>query len=357
MLNRLKKFSRLLKKTIVEWNRNDPFRKSAVLSFYAILSLPSLMMIIVWLAGRLFGRKSVEGEMLEDLDNVVGHEAADYVSTLISNAYLDAGAPWYLNAIGIGILVFSATTLFFQFQYILNALWDVVADERKGIINLLWNRMISLALIFLIVLLMLASIISSSLLSFFQHQLEDMAGFTWQAGYMVLNFGLSLTMLTIFFTLLYKFFPDVIISWKMVLPGAVFTAILFTLGNYLLSIYFRHVDPSSNYGIAGVVVLLMVWINYTSLILLLGATFTKVYALQSQEPVVPKSYARWTNEYIHFHERNIFMQYYQEQCDLPPGVVRKEIKSGRYKDPKDPENSLLIWKRLKDSNTELAKKA
>ena len=353
MKDKFKRAFDFLKQTAKEWNRSDPFRKGAVLAFYAILSLPSLLMIIVWSLGRIYGEKSIQGSLETDIETIVGPEVADYVGTLINNAYLDGAAPWYMNTIGIGILVFSATTLFFQFQFILNSLWNVVADSRKGIWNVAINRLTSLGLIFFIVALMLVSMISSSLIAAFSSRIQEMLGVNWRAGFSIANIILSLVILTVLFAMMYKYFPDVKLPWPTVIPGAVFTAVLFNLGNFLLSIYFEHFDPSSNYGIAGVVVLLMVWINYTSLILLFGASFTKVLALRSRYDIRPKSYARWDNDYIHFHERNIYLRHYSEVNEVPSGKVRRHIMSGRYKDPNQPENSIAIWERFKMQNPDV----
>ena len=326
------KFWSIIVKTFKEWNASDPFRESAIMSYYAILSLPGLLIIIIWLVGKLFGQQAVEGELQAQISSALGPRQATYIQELVNNAYLDANAMWYMQVIGICTLVFGATTLFFQLQKTLNNIWNVQANIKSGIKKLVLNRASSLGLIIVIAFLMLISLVLSSLLNVFHRTIENILGGDWKSLMTVVNMVISFGVITVLFAMMFKFLPDIRFPWSAVWIGAIFTTLLFNLGKTALSYYFGVSDPGSSFGAAGTIIIIMVWINYTTLILLFGAKFTQVYARKTDCPILPAKHAAWSEDYIAAHRSNIFEKLVnngnEELAELD-----QRIAKGRYRTP------------------------
>jgi membrane protein len=291
----------IMVETAKRWMGADPFRQSAIISYYAIFSIPGLLIIVIWAAGIFFGRDAVQGEISNQIGTMMGEETAESVENLISDAYVSSSG-WVMKVIGVAALVFGATTLFFQLQKSLNFLWDVEPDPESNLKKMIIDRASSFGLILVIAFLLLISLILSSVLSILSN---------WIAGYFgeeiyylteIVGFLLSFGIITLLFAIMYKFLPDVEIGWKSVWVGAMVTAFLFTLGKTLLGLYFGIADPTSGFGAAGTIILVMVWVNYTCLILFFGAEFTHVFAKNYGHQIQPSDHAKWTAAYLHRKE-------------------------------------------------------
>ncbi len=289
-LNHLKP---LLANTTKRWLGAEPFRQSALISYYAIFSIPGLLIIIIWAAGVFFGEEAVRGEITQQIGGAMGPDAAQSLENLVSSAYITASG-WVMKVVGIGALIFGATTLFFQLQKSLNYLWDVEPDPDNNLKKFLLDRASSLGLILVIAFLLLISLVLSSVLAILSDWIT--ANFGDSAYFMMegVDFVLSFVVISLLFGLMFKFLPDVEIQWKSVWIGALATALLFTIGKTLLGIYFGMADPTSGFGAAGTVILIMVWVNYTSLILFFGAEFTYEYAHFYGHKIKPSPHAKWT---------------------------------------------------------------
>lgn len=326
------KLKTIIVKTFKEWNAADPFRESAIMSYYAILSLPGLLIIIIWIVGKLFGQQAIEGELQQQISLALGSNQAQYVQVLVNNAYLDANAMWYMQVIGICVLVFGATTLFFQLQKTLNNIWNVEADTKNGLKKLILNRASSLGLIIVIAFLMLISLVLSSILNIFNKTIENLLGGDWKFLMEVINMGISFGVITVLFAMMFKFLPDIKFPWKAVWIGAIFTTLLFNLGKTALSYYFGIANPGSSFGAAGTIILIMLWINYTTLILLFGAKFTQVYAREMGYTIRPAKHARWSVAYISEHRSYIFKKLIN-QGDKELAELDRKIAKGPYRKP------------------------
>ncbi|WP_114751409.1 YihY/virulence factor BrkB family protein [Pleomorphovibrio marinus] len=283
----------LLASTTKRWLGAEPFRQSALISYYAIFSIPGLLIIIIWAAGVFFGEEAVQGEITQQIGGAMGPDAAQSLESIVYSAHISTSS-WVMKIVGIGALVFGATTLFFQLQKSLNYLWDVEPDPDNNLKKFILDRASSLGLILVIAFLLLISLLLSSALAILSDWITGNFG---DSAYFMMegfDFILSFVVISLLFALMFKFLPDVEIQWKSVWVGALATALLFTIGKTLLGIYFGMADPTSGFGAAGTVILIMVWVNYTSLILFFGAEFTHEYAHFYGHSIKPSSHAKWT---------------------------------------------------------------
>jgi membrane protein len=267
----------IFKRTFKGWNADDPFRQSAIIAYYAIFSLPALLVLIVNTAGLFFGKEAVSGEVSSQIESAMGEETAKQVSQMIVKAG-DTKAGVISSIIAIVTIIFGATGVFIQLQKSLNQIWDVEQKPTKGFLRMLKARLFSFGLIVSIGFLLLMSLVISSVLAAMSHWLE--ARFPEAIVYLfyVVEFTMSLLVISTLFALMFKVLPDVKIKWREVITGSVLTGFLFMLGKYGLSLYFGKADPASAYGAAGSVVLILLWSSYSSMIVFFGAEFTKQYA-------------------------------------------------------------------------------
>ena len=274
----LKSFWSLVKKSFKEWNAKDPFRESAIIAYYAIFSLPALLVIVIATASLFFGREMVTGTVHSQIASTLGPDTAEQVKQMIINASKTKQSV-LASIIGIITLLFGATGVFAQLQKSLNIIWEVKADPKKqGILQTLKTRLFSFGLIISIGFLLLISLVVTSMITV----LSDWVKAHWPDFIMylffIINFVLSLSIVTILFALMFKILPDAKIKWKHVWMGAILTALLFELGKFTLGIYFGKSNPGSVYGAAGSIILILLWVSYSTMILFFGAEFTKANA-------------------------------------------------------------------------------
>tara|TARA_R100001369_G_scaffold92867_1_gene140677 strand:- start:1803 stop:2750 length:948 start_codon:yes stop_codon:yes gene_type:complete len=283
-----------LKKTYISWEKNDPWAKSAVIAYYALFSLPSLLMITVHIAGLFYGREAVQGRITEEIGGLIGQGSAEAIETMIANAALEDSSIITI-ILGVGMLVFAATGVFFQLQKALNDIWSVRAKE-EGFVNILKRRATSFGLVLAIGLLLLISLLISAAISAISNLLSDYYSEASSVIVTILNFLISEIFITALFASIFTILPDVKIKWKTTLLGALFTSLLFLVGKYIIGFYFSQSNPASVYGAAGSVVLILLWVYYTCLILFFGAELTVNWALYRKIKVVPTKHATLSYE-------------------------------------------------------------
>lgn len=292
----------LLKKTYSEWNDDDPFRMSAVMSYYAIFSLPGLLLIVISVAGFIFGEEAVQGEISNQISSMIGADAAKNVEEMISNVHHNGSSVW-ATIIGVATLIFGATGVFYQLQQSLNQIWEVQVKKEEGIKKVMLDRVTSFGVILVIGFLLLVSLVLTAALSALSEFIkENLPSYLIYVFY-VAEFLVSYGIITLLFATIYKVLPDVTIKWKTVWVGAAVTAALFVIGKFALGIYFGKSDPGSAYGAAGSLILILLWVSYSCLILFFGAEFTQVYAKRYGHDIEPNSHARRTAAYILEHQK------------------------------------------------------
>jgi membrane protein len=265
----------LLRTALMGWWNDRALSLGAAISFYTIFSLAPVLLIVVSVAGLFFGREAAQGAIVAEIGGMAGAEPAAAVEAMIAGAS-DVGTSVIGTTIGIVTFFFLATGAFVELQDDLNIIWKV-EPKASGVLALLRTRLLSLALVLSIGFLLLISLVLD-------------AGLTAATGYVeqalphsgaivsTLNFALSLVMAILLFALIFKILPDADIAWRDVGTGAVITGVLFALGKLLIGYYLGQSGVASSYGAAASLVTLLLWVYYSSQILLFGAEFTKAYA-------------------------------------------------------------------------------
>jgi membrane protein len=285
----------LIKKTFQRYNEVDPFRQAAVVAYYAIFSLPGLMIILVKVAGSLFGEEAVTGELSSSIASAIGPSAAKEVEAMIANASTSGDSAW-ATVVAIATIVFGATGVFYQLKISLNRIWGVKAEPEKAWLKLIKDRFFSLGVVLSIAFLLVISLVVSSGIT----ALNDSINLGFSEAQILLarliSTGASIIINTLLFAMIFKILPDVEIQWRDTWIGAFATAILFEVGKYLIGLYLGQSNPGNAYGTAGSVVLILTWISYTCLLLFLGAVFTQVYSERHGHKLQPSPHAKRINE-------------------------------------------------------------
>lgn len=290
---KLKEIWDLLKTTFSKWSADKASRLAAALAYYTIFSLAPLLIIAIAVAGLIFGRQAARGEMVSQIEDVVGQETALFVETVVENAGQSQSSGLIATIVGLVTLVFGATGVFAQLQDALNTVWQVKPGPGRGIMGAVTDRLWSFVMVLGVGLLLLVSLAISAALPALGSVTDLLPGseIWWQ----VLNFVISFGILTLLFGMIFKVLPDVEIAWSDVWVGAAITALLFTIGKLLIGLYLGRSSVSSTYGAAGSLVILLLWIYYSAQVLLLGAEFTQVYAARYGSRIRSDGVAVWVS--------------------------------------------------------------
>src|SRR5690606_22064293 len=287
---RIRHLPSLLWKTSKEWMADNPFRLSAITAYYAVLSLPALLVIILNVVGNIWGPEMVQGQMTDEFSTALGQDVAKAIEGMITEAQ-NKRKNTISTIIGIGTLIFGATGVFYHLKVSLNQIWSIRPDPKAVLRKILIDRARSFAFVLVIGFLLLISFILTTLITalsgFITSYLPDMMIYL---AYTV-DFVLSIGIISILFALMFKYLPDAKIRWKTVWVGSVLTAFLFVLGKLLLSLYFAQMEPGSAYGAAGSIILILLWVSYSCLILFFGAEFTQVFAKRYGHGIRPSDIA------------------------------------------------------------------
>ncbi|MBZ0114769.1 MAG: YihY/virulence factor BrkB family protein [Thermoanaerobaculia bacterium] len=258
------------------WVRHRASQGSAALAFYTLFSLAPVLYFAIGIAGAVLDPAYVRGELFQELGALVGEDGALFLSGVLDAAMEQPGG-WFQQLLGVGTLVFGATAVFVQLQDSLNAAWEVKPQPGPLVAALLRKRIVSLALVLIMGFLLLVSLLVSTALSAVEGYLgrRDVAPpFFLEAG----NFVLSLLIVGLLIAAIYRILPDAVIGWRDVALGASLTAFLFVVGKSLIGFYLGRSGLASGYGAAGSLVLVLLWVYYSSLIVLFGAEFTRVHS-------------------------------------------------------------------------------
>ncbi len=278
---------KILFKASKSWWAKKPFRESAVIAYYAIFSLPGLLLVIITSVGYFFGNDAINNQISSQFASTMGVETAEQIQNIVLQAS-ESKNSGLATIIGFVIMIVGATTVFAQFQKSLNTVWEVKLDKSKyGIWSYVKTRLFSFGLIITIAFLLIVSLVISSLLSAFSNWLSGHFSETFFVALQLANLVLSFVILAVLFALMFKFLPDAKVKWKHVWIGAVVTALLFNVGKFGLGLYFGKLSPGDGYGAAGSIILIMLWVSYSSMIVFFGAEFTRAYADFVSGKVVP----------------------------------------------------------------------
>ncbi len=275
-----------------EFSADNILKYSASLAYYTVFSIAPLLVVISTLFGLFFGKEAVEGQIYAQLNSMIGSKAALQIQEMIKSIHL-AGNNFFATVTSIIILLIGATTIFGEVQDSINKIWGLRLKPRKAWWKLVLTRLLSFSLILSIGFIMIVTLILNALVSAFGKFIGKFIQNYSVYFIQVTNSILSFLVTTFLFSLIFKILPDARVKWRDVLFGGLITAIFFTIGKLGIGYYLGQSNITSLYGAAGSIIFLMVWVYYSSIILYLGAEFTKVYAKLYGEKIVPNEYAEW----------------------------------------------------------------
>lgn len=280
----------ILTAAIGYWLQSNAFIYAGALAFFTLFSIAPIMIVAVAIVGFVLGERAAQGELMERLQDVIGPEAAGVIETAVINSQIEQSGIWP-TLIGVVAIAVGATTVFAQMQRSLNAIWEVAPRPTKNSIWILIKaRVLSLTIVlaigFVLLVSLLLSVAMQAIMTFASQWLPVPPGVM-----MGLEVGTSLLVVTLLFASIFRILPDVVLSWRDVIPGAFITALLFTVGRSLIAMYLAQTATASTYGAAGSLVLLLLWVNYSSLILLFGAAVTRAHVEARGLTIAPRNTA------------------------------------------------------------------
>lgn len=275
----------IVKETARDWSEDDASSLAAALAYYALLSLAPLLVISIGVAGWFLGADAAKGRVAGELGGIVGGQAAQGIQSVVASA--DTPTRGIVSTVvGAVTLLVGASGVFGQLQTSMNRIWEVKAKAGRGIWGEIKGRFFSFTMVLGVAFLLLVSLVLSSVLSAFGTVLADTlpgGAVLWQ----IINFVISLGVVTLVFALIFKVIPDAQVRWRDVWLGAAVTAVLFAIGKQLLGLYLGKAAVGSSYGAAGSIVALVVWVYYAAQILFVGAEFTQVQARRNGAAIKP----------------------------------------------------------------------
>lgn len=278
----------LFRDTFKAFQKDQVMLLSAAIAFYAIFSLPGIVIIVIRIASVFLGEKMVKGTLNENIGALIGPDAAQEIQKMAENSMLQqSNSLW--TVIGVLLVVFSAGTVFTIIQTTLNTIWGVRSKPKRGILKLIRDRVMSFLVVVLLSVLVLISVVFDLSFAVFRELLFEIFPYNLSLVLPVISGIISFVIVGLVFGIIFKVLPDVKLEWRDVLISAVASAVLFSIGKILIGMYLAANDFSSTFGAAGSVVLILVWVNYSSMIMLFGCEFTIVYAKSKGRKIVPKA--------------------------------------------------------------------
>ncbi len=282
----MKKAFELIKQTFQQWSEDRAPRLAAALAFYTAFALAPVLVITLALVGLFINQSSAQTYIEQQMASLAGTQGRELISSML-NASTNLGANALASIVSLVVLFLGSTGLFLQLQDALNTMWEVQAKPGRGIWRLVRERIFSFGMVLGIGFLLLVSLLISAALA---------ALGTWTSGLFpglqalmqMLNFFISLFVVTALFALVFKFVPDAVIAWKDVWLGAFVTAVLFTIGKVLIGLYLGNGTVTTGFAAAGALVVILLWVYYSAQILFFGAEFTQVYANKYGSKITPE---------------------------------------------------------------------
>lgn len=286
-----KDLGKIFKSTFKSWNDKDPFRQSAVIAYYAIFSIPGLLVLIISITGYFFGKDAVNENIISQISSTMGADTATSIKEMLTKVS-ESKSSVVGSVVSVSVLLMGATGVFVELQKSLNDIWHVKMMKQNGIWLIVKARLFSFGLIVAIAFLLLVSLVISTGLTALSGLIEGYTSDFMVIIFNILNFLFSLAVISLLFAMMYKILPDAKIEWKHVWVGSLITGLLFTVGKTALAFYFGTADPGSVYGAAGSVILMLLWVSYSSMIVFFGAEFTAAYARRYSGKIAPTENAK-----------------------------------------------------------------
>jgi membrane protein len=285
----LKGLWQVIKEGASEFGRHDGIKLSASLSFFTVLTIGPMMLVIIWISSMFWGRKAIEGTIHSQISGVVGDRTAMQIQELIKNASIESNS--FVAVIGFIALAIAATTFFTQVQTSMNTIWNLRIKKSNNWQQMLKKRLLSLSILAGLGILVLGFLVIDGFIEGFMKEIREMFPQYAVTIIYIGNLLLTIVLVALMFAFIFKVLPDAVIKWKDVAPGALFTAVLFMIGKFGVTFYINISNIRGAFGSAGSIIVLLVWIFVSAIILFFGAEVTKAYALKYGDEVIPKDYA------------------------------------------------------------------
>jgi membrane protein len=286
IFKRIKSDWGVLRQTISEFSNDNGTKLSASLSYYTVFSIAPILFIVISLAGIFYGKEAVQGKLFLEMKQLIGDDAALQIQDMIAHTQLQSNTT--LGAIiGISVLIIAATGVFTEIQGSINYIWSIKAKPAKSWLKYITDRILSFSLVIGLSFIMLVSLVVNAAMDLLGEQLQQMFSHTTFYLLYSINVVVIFFVISFFFAVIYKVLPDATISWGDAFKGAMFTGFFFMLGKLLIGLYLANSKASLAYGAAASLVIILLWVYYTSVILYFGAEFTKVYALKRGKGIKP----------------------------------------------------------------------
>jgi membrane protein len=304
---RFKKGWIVLKTTFSSFSEDKGFKLSASLAYTTVFSIGPLLLLIMSLASIFFGEDAIQGKIFTQLNGLLGAQAAKQIQDIIRNIQF-SGKTQFALVSSIATLFIGASSLFIEIQDSLNIIWKIKAKPKRGWLQFVKNRLVSSSLIVSLGFLLVVSLVVNGAIEALSNVLTRYLSELSLILVNVINFAITFIVISFLFGIIFKVLPDAKIKWKDVRTGAFFTALLFIIGKFLISIYIAKTGTASTYGAAGSIIIILVWIYYSSAILYMVAEFTQVYSEMYGGHIVPAEYA------VHVEQKEVE----RKVTELPP---------------------------------------
>jgi membrane protein len=281
---------KIIKDTARSLQRNEPIVYSAAIAFFTIFSLPAILIVITLVGSAFFTEERVRAEIVGQVESLISAEAAGQVGVLLENVVQIPAGIWGV-ILGILVVVKSATIIFFIMQKALNSVWKVTLKRKVNHFTVIKHRLITLALVVGLGLLLVVSLLLDTAIVMFSDRIAYWVGESLSSVIIVANLLVYLGINLVFFTTIHKVLPDAKVQWKDALAGGIITSILFIIGKQVINLILGQIKVDGLYEAAGSLVILLLWVFYSSIILFLGAELTKSYANNHGREIKPTSIA------------------------------------------------------------------
>jgi membrane protein len=289
-MKKLKEIGKVIIQSFKNFAEDKIPKYSASLAYTTVFSFGPLLIVIIFLCSIFFGQEATQGRIYAQMQQFVGHDAAEQLQTIIKNASL-SGKGTTAAVIGIVTLLFGATAVFAEIQDSINTIWGLKAKPKKGLWKIIRNRFLSFSVVVSLGFLLLVSLAISTIIEGLSDKLKDRFPDAAVIIFYILDLVISFLVITALFAVIFKVLPDAKTKWKDILPGALASGILFMIGKFAISFYIGKSHVGTTYGAAGSLVVLLLWVYYSAMILYLGAEFAKAWISHRGLSIKPNDYA------------------------------------------------------------------
>lgn len=290
MKKRIKQILLLLKNSANKYKKDNPVRLAGTTAYFAVFAMAPIIIIVVSVLGILLDQESIQEKIFVEIQNLIGEQGKEYIKGLVSN-FRGTRRNITGTIIGFVIFIFTSTTFFTVLQRSLNYVWRIRAKPSNGFLKFLKDRLISLAFILSFGFILLISLLVDAALAVLGDYLTGLFPNITLSLMALINIIISFAVITVIFAMIFKYLPDAVIKWKVTWVGALITAVLFSGGEWLIGFAIGSADISIMYGAAGSLVIILLWIFYSSIVFFFGAEITQQYAEMYEHDILPKEHA------------------------------------------------------------------